>query len=236
MRKIMLISVIALAVITAQGAIVQVKYAFTGADLINNVFDPTARHSDGSLRVYEGMRQIGPAVGGAVGATFLSGGYLTAFNNTWNAAVDEGRLLSQFWLSGENGYGGQWGEDYKPLEFVAGTGPAGWTFDATEAEWTASEGDGLGLTDPDLASQVFTVTIKFDTEDMWWGNPKNYVWGCNTAPNSIDGLTMYFGSYLSNDEGPVNRYVGNMFAASIPEPATMLLLGLGGLLLRKRRA
>jgi len=218
-----------------QAAIVQRTYSFTGADLINNVFDSTARYSDGSLKVYEGLRQIGPAVGTAVGATFLTGSYLTNFNNTWNTAVADGHVLSTFWLSGNNGYSGQWGEDFKPLEWVSGTGPSGWSFAIDEDEdpvWTTTTA-GLLLDAADLASKVFTVTIKFDTEDMWYGNPNNYVYGCNTAPNSLDGLTAYFGSYFSKDGTDVNRYVGNMFI--VPEPATMILLALGGLFCSRKK-
>jgi len=237
MRKLILICVLAILLSSGllQAAIVQRTYSFTGADLINNVFDSTARYStDGSLKVYEGMRQIGPAVGGAVGATFLTGTLLTNFNNTWAAAVADERVLSTFWLSGNNGNSGQWGEDYKPLEWISGTGPAGWVFSIDEDEdpvWMTTTA-GLSLTSTELAGEVFTVTIEFDTEDMWYGNPNNYLYGCNTAPNSLDGLTMYFGSYLSKDGTDVNRYVGNFFA--VPEPATMFLLALGGLLLRKK--
>ncbi|NLX59040.1 MAG: PEP-CTERM sorting domain-containing protein [Phycisphaerae bacterium] len=243
-------AVVMLAAATAQADIVQRTYFFTGADLINNVFDSTARYStDGSLKVFEGMRQIGPAEGTAVGATFLTDGYLTAFNNTWAEAVTSGRLLARVSLSGNNGFSGQWGEDYKPFEWVGGTGPAGWTFSLATLSspkagghtdqypvWEAAAGDGLTLDATDLADEVFSVTIKFDTDDMWWGNPDNYLYGCNTAPNDIDLLlTAYFNSYFYENGEPVNRYVGNM-AMEIPEPATMGLLGLGlvGLLRRRR--
>ncbi len=227
--------------ISAQAAIVERTYAFTGADLINNVFNATARYSaDGSMKVYEGMRQIGPAVGTAVGATFLGGNYLTQFNNTWNAAVANGLVLGQFSLSGSNGYAGQWGEDYKPYEWVSGTGPTGWAFTLVTDSAPKSgsytnlypvwynETGGLGLTDANLANAVFTATIKFDTDDMWWGNPNNYLYGANTAPNSLDGLTMYFTSYFFDADGnPVNRYVGNMFGESIPEPASFIVFASG---------
>ncbi|NLF08224.1 MAG: PEP-CTERM sorting domain-containing protein [Pirellulaceae bacterium] len=229
------VAAIATAVNVGQAAIVVYNYTFTGADLINNVFDSTARYStDGSLKVYEGMRQIGPAEGTAVGATFLGTSYPTAFTNAWDTAVTKNRVLSTFWLSGNNSYSGQWGEDYKPLEWVSGTGPTGWTFLIDEDEdpvWTTTTA-GLSLTSTELASEVFTVTIKFDTEDMWYNNPNNYLYGCNTAPNSLDGLTMYFGSYFSEDGTDVNRYVGNMFAegTQVPEPATILVWGLLGLI------
>jgi len=217
-----------------QAAIVQRTYSFTGADLINNVFGSYRYSADGSLTAYEGMRQIGPAVGTATAVTFLTS-YHTAFNNAWDAAVNDGRVLSTFWLSGDNGYSGQWGEDYKPLEWVSGTGPEGWSFAIDEDEdpvWTTTTA-GLLLDATDLAGKVFTVTIKFDTEDMWYGNPNNYVYGCNTAPNSLDGLTAYFGSYFSKDGTDVNRYVGNMFI--VPEPATMILLALGGLFCSRKK-
>jgi len=225
----------------ASAAVVERTYSFTGADLINNVFDGTARYSaDGSLKVHEGMRQIGPASGTAVGATFLTGGYLTNFNSTWGAAVQANRVLSTFWLSGNNGYSGQWGEDYKPYAWISGTGPAGWVFQTQTNTspkagyhtdqfpvWTTTD-SGLSLTSPDLASQLFTVTIQFDTEDMWWGNPNNYLYGCNTAPNSLEGLTMYFGSYFSENGTDINKYVGNMYAeAVVPEPMSMMLAGMG---------
>ncbi|MFA5240581.1 MAG: PEP-CTERM sorting domain-containing protein [Phycisphaerae bacterium] len=230
----------------AQATIVQRTYTFTGADLINNVFDSTARYSDGSLKVYEGMRQIGPASGTAVGATFLTGSYLTNFNSSWNTAVTNNRVLNYVQFSGMDGVAGQWGEDYKPYEWVSGTGPTGWVFEAATypspkagsltdkvPTWTAPDGEGLALTGSGLANQIFTVTIKFDTANMWWGNPSNYLYGANTAPNSLDGLTIYFASYFSQGETLSNRYVGNMFI--VPEPATMCLLALGGLLLRRKK-
>jgi len=229
--------------VPVQAAIVDCTYQFTGADLINNVFDATARYSaDGSLKRYEGMRQIGPATGTAVGATFLSGSYLTNFNNAWSDAVNANRVLSAFLLSGMDGYAGQWGEDYKPYAWVSGTGPTGWVFDTQTVQkrtgaytdqvpvWINETG-GLSLTSADLATQVFSVTIRFDTDDMWWGNPNNYVYGCNTAPNSLNGLTMYFTSYFSQPGSTSydNRYVGNMQAELVPEPMTMMLgaMGLG---------
>ncbi len=56
----------------AQAATVERTYAFTGADLINNVFG-SYRSTDGSLWAYEGMRSIysTPAGGTPAGATYL---------------------------------------------------------------------------------------------------------------------------------------------------------------------
>ena len=248
--KLIILCVVATMVLAVNGiakaTIVQRTYTFTGADLINNVFDSTARYStDGSLKVYEGMRQIGPAEGTAVGATFLGTSYVTKFNDTWNDAVNDNRVLSCIWLSGMDGYAGQWGEDYKPYEWVSGTGPSGWVFSTqtdsspkvgcltNQTPFWSTTSAGLALTSTDLADQIFTVTIKFDTDNMWWGNPNNYLYGANTAPNSLRGLTMYFGSYFSKDGTDVNRYVGNMFA--IPEPATLIFLALGGLLFARKK-
>lgn len=250
MKKIVTICAAVLIISTClQAAVVQETYTFTGADLLNNVFDSTARYStDGSLKVYEGMRSLFPGTEFTYtgsGATYLGGSWTTNFNSLWAAAVADERVLSTFWLSGDNGYSGQWGEDYKPFGWVSGTGPSGWTFstqtnsDPTEGfytdqipVWTTTTA-GLQLTAADLASKVFTVTIKFDTEDMWWGNPKNYLYGCNTAPNSLDGLTMFFGSYFSKDGADVNLYEGNMFA--VPEPVTMVILALGGLFCSRKK-
>lgn len=246
-------AVVVLAAATAQADIVQRTYFFTGADLINNVFGSYRYSTDGSLWAYEGMRSLFPGTEFTYtgsGATYLgaSSSWATNFNSLWSTAVANGRTLSNFWLSGMDGDAGQWGEDYKPLEWVGGTGPAGWTFSTqTDADppvgyltdqcpvWTAQEGYGLVLDATDLADEVFSVTIKFDTDDMWWGNPDGYVYGCNTAPNSLDLLTAFFGSNLYEDGEAVNLYEGNM-AMEIPEPATMGLLGLGlvGLLRRRR--
>jgi hypothetical protein len=210
-------------------------YTFTGADLLNNVFGSYRYSTDGSLWAYEGMRSIysTPAGGTPAGATYLgaTGSWATTFNNIWNTAAANNGALTTFWLSGNNGNAGQWGEDYKPLEWVSGTGPVGWTFSIDEDEdpiWTTTTA-GLSLTSTELASEVFTVTIKFDTDDMWYGNPRDYLYGCNTAPNSIDGLTMYFGSYISQNGTEVNRYVGNMFATGVqvPAPGAILLGSIG---------
>lgn len=255
-RSILMVAVVAALLLVgavAQADIVERTYYFTGADLINNVFGSYRYSTDGSLKAYEGMRSLYPGTEftyDGSGATYLgaSSTWATNFNSLWDTAIADGRTLSTFWLSGFDGNAGQWGEDYKPYEWVGGTGPEGWTF-STETEvdlpvgyltdqrpnWTAQEGYGLALDATDLADEVFSVTIKFDTDDMWWGNPADYLYGCNTAPNSLDLLTVYFGSQLYEDGEAINGYVGNM-AIEVPEPATMGLLGLGlvGLLKRRR--
>jgi len=226
---LLVVSGIAQAVITTQ------TYTFTGADLINNVYDPYGRASDGSLKYYEGARQLGPA-SGATGATFLGDPDVTNFNSVWN--VYDSEVLFQFNLWGTDGYAGQWGEDYKPLSWVSGTGPQGWTFgmNAGMPYWVAGA-DGLSVkaAQCELEALVFTVSIEFDTDDMWWGNPDGYLYGANTAPNSINGLTMGFtgliGEYdssgnLINDYYDV--YVGNMLGSvTVPVPGAVMLGGIG---------
>mgnify|MGYP001303895873 CR=1 FL=1 len=238
MRKLLLICALAILLSSGlQAAIVERTYTFTGADLINNVFGSYRYSTDGSLKAYEGMRSLFPGLVFTYtgsGATYLgtSGTWATNFNNLWNAAIADNRVLSSFLISSGGGDSGQWGADYKALEYISGTGPQGWSFSAAEQQWTTTTA-GLSLNSTELDSQIFTVTLKFDTEDMWWENPNNYLYGCNTAPNSLDGgLTMYFESFLSKDGVNINKYEGNFFA--VPEPVTMCLLALGGLLFRKK--
>ncbi len=242
--------VMIVAAVVATGSIlfaevVQRTYTFSGADLINNVFGSYRYSADGSLTAYEGQRSLFPGLEFTYtgsGATYLgtSGSWYTNFNSLFSAATTDNRVLSTFWLSGNNGDSGQWGEKYKPLEWVSGTGPAGWVF-STETNlnpptgyltdqtpvWSTTTA-GLALTSTELSNQIFTVTIKFDTANMWW--PDQYVYGSTTAPNSLDGgLTMFFGSYLSKDGTNINLYEGNMMAVLVPEPGTIVLLGIAGL-------
>jgi len=257
MRKVCLVvaalALLGLSAVQVQADIVERTYAFTGADMINNVFGSNRYSTDGSLWVYEGQRSLFPGLEftyTGAGATYLgtSGSWATNFNNLFSAAVADNRVLSTFQLSGMDGYARQWGEKYKPLEWVSGTGPTGWAFSLITDDdpptgaltnqrpvWTTST-DGLALTSTELANQQFSVTVKFDTTDMWW--PDAYVYGSTTAPNSMDdGLTMYFSSYFSKDGTDINLYEGNMMATAVPEPTAMTILasGLLGMVLKRRR-
>lgn len=259
MKKVFLVmaalALLGLSAVQVQADIVERTYAFTGADLINNVFGSYRYSGDGSLRAYEGMRSLFPGLVFTYtgsGATYLgtSGSWYTNFNDLFSAAAADNRVLSTFWLSGMagmDGNAGQWGEKYKPLEWVSGTGPTGWAFSLITDDdpptgaltnqrpvWTTST-DGLALTSTELANQVFSVTVKFDTTDMWW--PDAYVYGSTTAPNSLDGLTMYFDSYFSKDGIDTNLYEGNMMATAVPEPTALTILasGLLTMVLKRRR-
>lgn len=239
MKKFMVICSVVLVMSGVAHAVVTTQtYTFTGADLINNVYDPDGRYDvDGSLKYYEGARQLGP-VSGATGATFDTDP--TNFNNIWDAYDNE--VLFQFGLWGTDGYAAQWGEDYKPLSWVSGTGPTGWTFmvdsGSNQPYWVADDGaDGLCVkaSQSELEALIFTVSIEFDTDDMWWGNPDGYLYGANTAPNSLYGLTMGFTGIIGEFDIDGNLiddyydvYAGNMFACGVvPVPGAIILGGIG---------
>jgi hypothetical protein len=237
----------------AQADLVTRTYYFTGADLLNNVF---VDGIDGSTAVqnglYDGARLLrvgdNPTHADA-GRTYRVNQH-DKFTTRWDTYAAAGYVLDEFNLWGLDGLGANWGEDYKPYEFVAMTGPAGWTTDYYT--WPTSWGTppvgyitdkfphwfggagGLSMTATDLASKMFTVTIKFDTANMWWGQD------VGGAPNSLDELTMWFGGWISKYDGTgecvdYHLYEGNMTVVPVPAAVLLGILGLSvaGVKLRK---
>jgi hypothetical protein len=250
----------------AQANVVTRTYYFTGADLLNNVFVAGADESTPvENNLYSGARSLRVGQVGRVSEDYLDPligrTFVTSrqdeFTTRWAAYATAGYVFDEFNLWGCNGRSVKYGENYKPLEWVGITAPAGWTTGYYDyyveyggnppagyltrlfPYWYATTaGDGLSMsaTPAELAALKFSATIKFDTDNMWWGtNP-------GAAPNSLDALTMYFGGWLKDyDEGGVKLdsqvYDGNIYAA-IPAPGAILLgsigVGLVGWLKRRR--
>lgn len=169
------------------------------------------------------------------------------FNRQWNSYKDNDYVFDAFNLWGLDGRGANWGEDYKPLEWVSHEGPAGWStgyhtwpdsWGSSPAGantidfpwWDGGQANGLGMDAIDLASKIFSFTVRFNDEDMWWGADTG------DAPNQLPQLTVWFGGYLTQydtngDYSDYHLYEGNMVlqdtSVPVPEPAITLLLGAG---------
>jgi hypothetical protein len=252
MKKALVVLCVAALAVTvlgsAEAAIKEYQFSFTAADVLNYVI---ADGADGSTPAQNGLFD-----GARLKRNGLSGGagsyrsYVTSQHNgftSWaNTTTD--RMLS-FNLWGLDGRGAGWGEDFKPLDWTSHTSSSGWTpYDsAWPSSWGAppagyltteiigwdanSYGDGFTFKDSNLASQIFTFNVKFDTDNAFWGQDTN------GAPNSLSTpeLTFWVGGYFDNDYwGSDNSYYiyeGNMVLTGreVPEPMTIMLgiLGLG---------
>jgi hypothetical protein len=241
---------------TAYADMVTRTYVFTGADLLNNVFVSGA---DGSTPVnndlYDGARLLRVGTDGAAsdaGRTYVAS-QQDKFTTRWSQYAADGYVFDSFNLWGLDGRGANWGEDYKPYEFVAMTAPAGWSTGlytwpsswgaspagaiTTDFPWwqadVAGEGLSMTATPAELAGQEFSVTIKFDTDNMWWEQD------VGKAPNTLNELTMWFGGYLEDYSGgssllDYHLYEGNMSVVAVPLPGAVLL-GMLGLAYAGRR-
>lgn len=252
-RHSLTLAATALAIIylwTAPAALADVThtYHFTAADLINNQFangDESADAADVGL--FAGARSI-TAEDDQIYRTYRAD-ERDQFNARWDHLVDKDGTLDSFTLWGLS-QAAQWGEDYKPLQWVDLSAPDNWNTDfldlgpdgsnvfqntdETEPNFLdyhtpvvpafgAPLGDEIPL-DADqqtLKDIKFSVTIEFDESDAWWGQDTK------GAPNQLDrSLTMFwFGSVTSNGSflPRTDTYEGNMQVA-VPEPGTAVLV------------
>jgi len=233
------------------------QFSFTGEDLMNNVFvegedDSSAADND----LYDGARLL------RVGAnpnhedaarTFVESEHQT-FNKRWADLHEEGYTFSYFNLWGLDGRGENWGEDYKPYQWIsheadgwhtyyqnwddAGYGTPPPDFHTLDfPAWLAeTDGDSLDMENP--ASTEFSFTLQFKNDDMWWGLDTKGL-GTEDAPNELPEMTIWFGGWLANDydwdtghmyEGNISFTFDEMtpnLGAQVPEPTTWLLFGTG---------
>ncbi len=227
-------------------------YEFTAADILNNVF---VNGADGSSAadngLFDGARLLRNGTNANSGARTFVESQHDAFNQRWSDMVSEGYTLNSFNLWGLDGNGINWGEDFKPFEWVSVTAPTGWTTgyhtwpwsnppaDANTLDfpWFAhEEGIALDLTQEELEAIRFTVTIAFEDGDEFWGADTN------GAPNDLSSvLTMWFGANLYDAQGNYGHmYEGNLQANVVPLPAAAwagltLLGGIGSRRWMKRR-
>lgn len=231
-------------------------YEFTLADILNNQFVSGANGTTAADNgLFDGARllRVGSNANHQNAArTFVASQHDT-FNQRWNDLVAEGATFTGFNLWGLDGRGVNWGEDFKPFEWVSVTAPTGWS--TGFYEWPASWGtppagahtllfpwfapnDGvpLNLTQEELEAIRFTVTIAFEDGDEFWGN------NTNGAPNDIgSALTIWFGGWIYSPSGDVEHiYEGNLLANVVPLPAVAcagltLLGGIGGSRIIRRR-
>lgn len=204
--------------------------------------NPRSVYTGGAGTLYPGYQGIGnwntagygSAMDLAIKADYFKwrdtdGGYITAFN---------------IWLA-DNPRARGWGETLviKPNTSLTATTAAGWSVEVSPnqwhsdlyyAEWTADDvANALKIGGSDIGDFSFSATLYVDENENGWDA---------SDPLAVLGqdYTIWFGGYGGNKDiapggGTDILFQGTLDITTIPEPATICLLSLGALQLRRRK-